>query len=311
MALTVTQMVALQTLPRVGKKRVRALGDKIEGFMSDDELAELCGKSYGRLLQNVTPEALSQVLQAARALLKRTQKAGIGFVGYYDQDYPKVLKSTTSEDGTKDESPNVLYYRGDLELLNGTSIALIGSREADPQALKACTYLAEQFAHRGVNIVSGLALGCDTAAHQGALNVCGKTTAVLAHGLDLVFPPQNLKLAHEIVAQGGLLISEYELGAGVENYTFIQRDRLQAGCAQAVIVAQARYHGGSMHAAKAAANSGKPLYVVEYSDPEFNQSSANSGLRLLKEDFGALSLQAVKDKALMAQSLDAIVARLQ
>ena len=134
---------------------------------------------------------------------------------------------------------------------------------------------------------------------------------MLAHGLDLVFPPQNLKLAHEIVAQGGLLISEYELGAGVENYTFIQRDLLQAGCAQAVIVAQARYHGGSMHAAKAAANSGKPLYVVEYSDPEFNQSIANSGLRKLKEEFGALSLQAFKDKAQMAQSLDAIVARLK
>ena len=102
-----------------------------------------------------------------------------------------------------------------------------------------------------------------------------------------------------------------ELGAGVENYTFIQRDLLQAGCAQAVIVAQARYHGGSMHAAKAAANSGKPLYVVEYSDPEFNQSIANSGLRKLKEEFGALSLQAFKDKAQMAQSLDAIVTRLK
>lgn len=311
MALTVTQLVALQTLPRVGKKRVRALGDKLEGFVSDDELAELCGKSYGRLLQNVTPEGWSQALQAARALLKRTKEAGIGFVGYYDQNYPQILKSTTSEDGTKDESPVVLYYRGDLELLNGTSIALIGSREADPQALKACTYLAEQFAQRGVNIVSGLALGCDTAAHQGALNVGGKTTAVLAHGLDLVFPPQNLKLAHEIVAQGGLLISEYELGSGVESYTFVARDLIQAGCAQAVIVAQARYHGGSMHAAKAAANSGKPLYVVEYSDPEFNQSIANSGLRKLKEDFGAQSLQAVKDKAQMAQTLDAIVANLK
>lgn len=115
-----------------------------------------------------------------------------------------------------------------------------------------------------MNIVSGLALGCDTAAHEGALKVGGATTAFLGGGLDEIYPQENEGLARRIVERGGLLLSEYPVGTQGNKYTLVARDRLQAGLAAATLVVQCSRHSGTMHASKATLSAGKPLLVVEY-----------------------------------------------
>lgn len=112
------------------------------------------------------------------------------------------------------DPPLLLWYRGDLSITNLPGFSVIGTREATPEGIVGGIYLAGEFAKRGFNIVSGLAIGCDTCGHKGALKVKGKTTAILANGLDndSIYPPENKYLAEEIVQNGGLLISEYRIG---------------------------------------------------------------------------------------------------
>ncbi len=316
MALTAVQLMALQRLPRIGKKTARTIGTKISGFLSD---AELC--AYLPQLRKVSAEQVSAALSEANLVLCKSAAVGIGCVGCFDDDYPASLREVKSEDGTKDESPVVLFYKGNLALLNQPSVAIIGAREAVEPALKAAELIARKLVGRGVNVVSGLALGCDGAAHRGALSGGGKTnaitataatTAVLAHGLDRVYPPEHQELAEQIVAQGGVLISEYELGATIDEwgYSFVARDLIQAGISQAVIVAQAHHQGGSMHAARAATNAHKPVYVVQYSDDTINRSPAFSGSRKLVQDFGAQYLSA-PSTAELKRTLDRMVAALK
>lgn len=176
-----------------------------------------------------------------------------------------------------------------------------------PQSEKAASFLAYSFASRGLNIVSGLALGCDTAAHQGALKTgTGKTIAVLGNGLDTIYPPQNTDLAAEILEQGGLLLSEFEIGTNAANYTFVERDLIQAGISKAVIVAQTKIDGGSMHAAIAASYTGKRVYSVKYTDPQLDHSDYCNGNHELVQNYGASYIIAVKGKAQMNNYLDAI-----
>ena len=329
MALTAVQLMALQRLPRIGKKTARTIGTKISGFISD---AELC--AYLPQVRKVSAEQVKVALAEANLVLSKSAEVGIGWVGCFDDDYPASLREVKSEDGTKDESPVVLFYKGNLALLNQPSVAIIGAREAVAPALKASELLARELVGRGVNVVSGLALGCDGAAHRGALSGAGQisattatrgtsvtaatcaTTAVLAHGLDRVYPPEHQELAEQIVAQGGVLISEYELGATIDErgYSFVARDLIQAGISQAVIVAQAHHQGGSMHAARAAANAHKPVYVVQYSDDTINRSPAFSGSRKLVQDFGAQYLAApstAPSTAELKRTLDRLVAALK
>lgn len=311
MALTDKQIIALQELPRIGKKKVLDLGSKITGFISDEELCDyflgLQSAKSSRSTARLTEQDFKQALKQAEIKLDKTQQAGISWISCYDASYPAVLNDVMSEDGKRSESPVMLYYKGDLQLLSSASIAIIGSRNASPQAEKAATFLAKNFAARGLPIVSGLALGCDTAAHLGALAAeSGKTIAVLGNGLDSVYPSENSDLAAQILAQGGLLISEYALGQKAANYTLVARDLIQAGISKAVIVAQSKIDGGSMHAAIAAANSGKHLYAVKYSDLEFDSSDCNRGNHELVQKYGAAYITATKDKIQMSSYLDAI-----
>ena len=177
----------------------------------------------------------------------------------------------------------LLWYRGDFSITQLPGFAVIGTREATPEGVAGGTYLASEFAKRGFNIVSGLAIGCDTCGHKGALKVGGKTTAILANGLDhdSIYPPENQDLAEEIVKNGGLLISEYRMGTPVNRYSLVARDRLQSGLSFATLVIQTGEHGGTMHAANATLKANKPLFTVLFKDSEINNHEQCLGNALL------------------------------
>lgn len=311
MALTAKQIVALLELPRIGKKTVLEIGSQVDGFMDDgalySEIMRLYNDRVCSLPRCFTEHEFAGALLQAEKTLKQSQQLGIGWVSLYDPNYPAVLNNVKSKDSTRKESPLLLYYRGRLQLMLTPSIAIIGSRQAAPQAEKAAEFLARNFAQRGLSIVSGLAIGCDTAAHKGALNVgLGQTIAVLGNGLDRVQPASNTTLAAQILDQGGLLISEYAIGQNAVGYTLVARDMIQAGISNAVVVVQSKSNGGTMHAAIAAANAGKKLYTVKYSDSALNQSDYTDGNRLLVDKYGATCISATRDKVQMSNYLNSL-----
>jgi DNA processing protein len=234
-----------------------------------EELCEYWNNLKGKKFTKVTKEDLAAANRAANRIIEACDMEGIGIISYFEPSFPSVLKTCVNEEGKLDP-PIVLYYRGDLHALDRPGVAVIGTREPTKNGENAGLFFASEFAQKGYNIVSGLAIGCDTTGHQGALSVGGVTTAFLANSLkwDDIYPKENQELAKEIVDNGGLLLSEYHMGQNCGKYAFIARDRLQAGLSHATIVIQTGVSGGTMHAVNATLKAGKPLLAVKYNLPD-------------------------------------------
>jgi len=148
------------------------------------------------------------------------------------------------------------------DLLARPRLAIVGSRNVSPYGKQVTLQLSRQLAEQGVVIVSGLALGVDGLAHQAALEAQGLTIAVLPSSPDIITPATNYRLAEQIVAQGGALVSEYPAGTPALKQHFIARNRLIAGLADAVLITEAAEKSGSLHTATFAQKQGKPVLVV-------------------------------------------------
>ncbi len=170
-------------------------------------------------------------------------------------DYPAALKQLH-------HPPQTLYYQGDLSLLSKPAIAVVGSRRMSGYGKVVTEQITSALVRAGVTVVSGLAFGVDTVAHQTTIAEGGKTIAVLGGGLDNIFPVENQQLAQQIAQKHGLLISEYPPGSPSLKFHFPARNRIIAGLSQAVIVTEAARGSGSLYTAKAAMEQGKEVYVV-------------------------------------------------
>ena len=235
----------------VGPKKVLSIGNTIKErnipIESLEDLGSLMKTMKEKAINSVRMEDLQKAYNYAMNIVEASKAEGIGFKGYYDDDFPESLRKTVDEEG-KENPPLLLWYRGDFSITKLPGIAVIGTREPTEEGIIGGKYLAGEFAKRGFNIVSGLAIGCDTCGHEGALNVNGKTTAILANGLDnkSIYPPENRDLAENIVKNGGVLLSEYPINTSVNRYSLVARDRLQSGLAQATLVIQTGKAGGTM-----------------------------------------------------------------
>lgn len=163
-------------------------------------------------------------------------------------------------------------------------VAVVGTRRVTKEGYVDGEFFARFLAQKGCNIISGLAIGADTAAHSGALSVRGTTTAITAFGLD-VTPRNNAYLLRQIVAEGGLLLSEYAPGTQECAATLVERDRLQSGLADAVLLVQSDdKKGGSMHAVRTAIENHKPVLAVDYRNTLLSgHPMAQGNLRLIRE----------------------------
>lgn len=169
-------------------------------------------------------------------------------------NYPERLKQI-------DDAPAVLFVRGDVSLLYGPQLAMVGSRKASPSGLKTAQAFAAQFAKSGLSITSGLALGIDSAAHQGALQQIGRTIAVVATGLDEVYPRQNQDLAIKIIEQGAM-VSEFAPLTPPRREHFPRRNRLISGLSLGVLVVEADTRSGSLITARVGAEQGKEVFAI-------------------------------------------------
>ncbi len=170
----------------------------------------------------------------------------IGLCKFDDQNYPKTFRDLK-------DMPSMIYYKGDISILNdGKKVAIIGSRKCSDKGLSFSHDAGLIAAQMGITVVNGLALGCDTEAIRGALSAGGKCVAIMAGGLDEIYPKSNERLADRIIECGGCIISEYETGRKPQKYTFVKRDRLQSALSQGVLVIEADIDSGTMHTVKSA-----------------------------------------------------------
>lgn len=172
----------------------------------------------------------------------------------FDEGYPKLLKEIHS-------APPILFVAGDVPLLSMPQIAMVGSRNPTSTGRETACSFAKQLSEQGLCITSGLASGIDTAAHSGALRVGGKTIAVLANGLDKIYPAINQKLAQEIMEQGAL-VSEFPIGVSPKASHFPRRNRVISGLSMGTLVVEATLRSGSLITAKYALDQGREIFAI-------------------------------------------------
>lgn len=174
-----------------------------------------------------------------------------------DKDYPKQLKCIF-------DPPLKIYVLGNKEILSQKGIAIVGARNATEYGKKVALQFAKELAQKGINIISGLAVGIDTYAHFGCLqeNSKGKTIAVLGSGVDELYPKQNIELAKKIIGYGGCIISEYPIGTKPNKLHFPQRNRIISGLSRGVLVVEASEKSGALITADFALEQGKDVFAV-------------------------------------------------
>lgn len=182
-----------------------------------------------------------------------------------------------------EDCPQQIYALGNVDLLKEQNfVAIIGARKATKAGNAKAYELGRRFAREGAVVVSGLALGCDAAAHQGCLAAGGKTIAIVATGLDRVHPKENEPLQQRILTNGGLIISEQPIKTKANPTRLVARNRLQAALSNEVVVAECPEHSGTMHTVNFAQKYGKKIRAVEYKKctPENsgNQLIINTGI---------------------------------
>ena len=175
-------------------------------------------------------------------------------VALEDETYPASLREIR-------DPPRSLTVLGTLDSSDDRAVAIVGSRRASPYGLSTARRLASELAEAGVTVVSGLAVGIDGAAHEGALAAGGRTIAVLGSGIDTIFPRQHRGLAERIARQGAV-VSEFERGAPPLPGHFPRRNRIVSGLSRAVIVVEASDRSGSLITARLAAAQGRDVYAV-------------------------------------------------
>ena len=247
--------LALRGIPKVGPvlfhRLVQAFGDPTQVFQTS--LKEL------RAVRGVSA-ALAQAILAFRdwdrleAHLSRLSSFGAAMLTLADPGYPPRLKEVPFP-------PPLIFVKGEIKPEDSLALAMVGTRGASYYGLKASRSLARELARRGMTVVSGLARGIDTAAHQGALEEGGRTLAVLGCGLDVVYPSENRKLYLRIPEQGAL-VTEYPLGAPPEAHNFPRRNRLISGLSLGVLVVEAGAKSGANITAHCALEQGREVLAV-------------------------------------------------
>lgn len=271
MALTSQQILTGLNLPDFGRDNMRSLiayaTEHNITVLTNKDLSELIDHCFDIEVVDNIPEYYTadfdKASRIAEKILDICRRKHIGITALGDPDFPHQLMSVKC--GGKETAPVLLYYKGDIAKVNDRhGIAIIGTRKATPEGVKDGEFFGHFAAYHGLNVVSGLALGSDSAAHRGALAAHGFTTAILAYGL-AVESRDNAALQLSIERGGGLILTEYEPLTASSYRTLVERNRLQAGLSQSVMLIQSNVKkGGSMHAINTAIEQGKNVFAVDY-----------------------------------------------
>ena len=247
--------LALALAPGLGPKRI------LDAVKTLEAASQIFSLSLTELEGLRFPAEAAQFIfdgkarQAATAEWTRVAAQGATLVTYGCQEYPERLKEIY-------DPPPVLWVRGDARLLSRPGIAIVGTRHPTPYGSGVAEMLARDLAVRRLLIISGMARGIDSCAHRGALAARMPTVAVWGTGIDVVYPKENKKLAEEILATGGAIVSEVPMGTFPAPQNFPRRNRILSGLSVAVLVVEAAENSGTRVTARCAAEQNRDLYAV-------------------------------------------------
>ncbi|MGA9511256.1 MAG: DNA-processing protein DprA [Candidatus Sulfotelmatobacter sp.] len=199
--------------------------------------------------------ATGKSAELAREEIARAAGMGVTIISSEDAYYPARLKEIY-------DPPLVLYVRGNSEVLTHPGIAMVGTRHPTPYGSGMAERLACDLAVQGLVIISGMARGVDTASHRGAITAKGKTVAVLGTGVDVIYPKENSRLAEQILALGGCLISEFAMGTFAAPQNFPIRNRILSGMSIGVLVVEAAEYSGTRITARCALEQNRDVFAV-------------------------------------------------
>jgi DNA processing protein len=213
-----------------------------------------------------TREAIDAAKMEAEKIIAQSERAGIRMYSFFDTQYPPLLREIK-------DAPLLLHVKGNIQCLHEPTVAVIGTREPSAHVTKAGERFTRYFVEAGFTIVSGLAVGCDTIGHRTACNAGKPTAAFLAGGLDRIYPKENSRLAEEILEAGGALLSEYEYGRPANRNFFVERDRLQSGASEGLVVLETGVKGGTRHTVSFAEKQKRPIgCLYSHTLPSVNQA---------------------------------------
>ena len=246
--------IALNQMEGLGPIKVRALIDMLGSPQAVFEVEGSALQQVRGIGQKVCSSILAQRGEIdPQAEIEQAAELGIRILTPLDGEYPEALK-------TIHDPPLALYVRGSFSP-DEHMLGIVGSRKATHYGLNIADRMAYQLVQTGFTIVSGLARGIDTAAHQGALKGKGRTIAVLGAAIDQLYPPENAELA-DAIAQSGAVISEYPLGRQADRMTFPYRNRIISGLSMGILVVEAGFKSGSLHTADSALEQGRSVFAI-------------------------------------------------
>jgi DNA processing protein len=274
--------LALNALPGIGPI---ALNRLLEGFGGDPRAALSADRRKLEAVLGPCPAVAA--IHDGRAHFDplkeeaRMEKSGVVFLTGGDPGYPALLAEIPD--------PPIGLYRKGSYAFGQPCVAIVGSRRATAYGQSVAKRLGAELAQRGFCVVSGLARGVDTSAHEGALSVGGRTAAVLGTGIDVIYPPENLGLYRRI-AETGAVLSEFPFGRAADRDSFPMRSRVVSGICEAVVVVESDLWGGAMTTAKFAGEQGRLIFAVP---GRIDQSTSGGSNQLIKD--GATLLTGVDD----------------
>jgi len=247
--------IALNSVPDLGPVTIKKMWD----HFGDIKHVWEAEKDDIQRIEGINQRAVKAFIEQRGKIdlageLKNVEKSKVKVYTLEDENFPANLKNIY-------DPPPVLYVKGDIIRSDEKALAIVGTRRASRYGLETARKLAFELASLGITIVSGLASGIDTAAHQGALEAKGRTLAVFGCGVDVIFPAENRDLAKQIESSGAL-ISEFPMGARTEKGNFPRRNRVISGLSLGTIVVEGAYDSGAMITAKDALEQGREVFAV-------------------------------------------------
>src|SRR5204862_6812403 len=271
---TTEACIALNMLPTVGPVRVR----KLLQVFGTPERVLTAKRGELRAVEGIGGEVADQIAAWQSTLdlaaeLNRIRDFGATVITQESPSYPKSLREIHAP-------PIVLYVWGELEERDHHAIGIIGARRTTHYGTESAKKLAYQLAYAGLTVVSGLARGIDTAAHQGALAAKGRTIAIIGSGLSKLYPPENVGLAEKIRNGNGAILSEFSMEIEPDRQTFPMRTRIISGWSQGILIVAAGLNSGALITASHAIEHGRSAYAVP---GHINAASAMGSNRLIQQ----------------------------
>ncbi len=246
-------LVALCSGDILGYQVINSLHTQYQSFKKIYETPPSDWKNVSENIKNkwIKQKELSSIDKTYQEL----ELANTKVITFYDQEYPELLRQIPSP-------PIILYYQGDISLLNSVSLGVVGTRIISPYGQQAIEFFIPPLVAAGLTIASGFQKGVDQAAHKETLKSKGKTVAILGTGIDIAYPTHSEKLRSEIINSGGVMLSEYPLGTEPFKQNFPRRNRIISGLSKGVLVVEAAQQSGSLITAKFANEQNRDVFAI-------------------------------------------------